>query len=276
MLNQVRPSSFGEVIKTKAIAGFILTSTKHRPGSSLSRHQHECAAINFTLGGRFREKMNNRQYDCEPGSVIIRPPGEAHADYFSPSGTHSFVIDLTPERFDSLRSHTELFDRCGQISNGLLAQRLRRIYREFTSPSPLSDLVIEGLLLETVAEATLIKAAYGQPSTPPFVREAADLLHAHFTEALTLTGLAARLGVHPSHLSRAFRRCYGCSVGQYVRRLRLEFAVRELAQSDRPIAEVAAAAGYYDQSHLTHEFRLYLSTTPAAFRESSRAHSAIG
>ena len=49
-------------------------------------------------------------------------------------------------------------------------------------------------------------------------------------------------------------------------RARVEYACKRLAESDLPLAELAAAAGFTDQSHFTKVFRLRMGLTPAVFR----------
>jgi AraC family transcriptional regulator len=85
--------------------------------------------------------------------------------------------------------------------------------------------------------------------------------------------LATTVGVHPVHLSRAFRAAYGCTPGEYLRRLRIEHAQRLLAESRMPLAQVACAVGYYDQSHFTAVFRRLTGSTPAQYRA---RHASVG
>jgi AraC family transcriptional regulator len=68
------------------------------------------------------------------------------------------------------------------------------------------------------------------------------------------------------HLARAFRTRYGVSVGEYGRRLRLEWAAAEVARSDTPLALIAARAGFADQSHFTRVFKQHIGATPGAYR----------
>jgi AraC-like DNA-binding protein len=84
----------------------------------------------------------------------------------------------------------------------------------------------------------------------------------------TLESLAAELSTHPSHLVRVFRREYGLPPHRYVVGRRLDRA-RRLLLDGLPIAEVAAEAGFHDQSHLTRHFRALLGTTPGAFRSAA-------
>jgi AraC-like DNA-binding protein len=90
-----------------------------------------------------------------------------------------------------------------------------------------------------------------------------------FRERLSLASLAAASGVHPTHLARAFRKHYGCTVGELQRELRVEYAMQRMSAGDTPGA-VAADAGFADQSHLTRTFRALAGNTPAAFRRAAR------
>jgi AraC family transcriptional regulator len=52
----------------------------------------------------------------------------------------------------------------------------------------------------------------------------------------------------------------------YVRHVRIEFARRELAASGAPLGDIAAAAGFCDQSHFSRLFKRYTGQTPAEYR----------
>jgi AraC family transcriptional regulator len=95
---------------------------------------------------------------------------------------------------------------------------------------------------------------------------AIELLHEALPDNLTVERIANVVGVHPVHLARVFRRRYGCSVGEYARNWRVEVASRQLATSTNSIAEVAAVAGFADQSHLCRTFKAVSGLTPNEFR----------
>ena len=59
----------------------------------------------------------------------------------------------------------------------------------------------------------------------------------------------------------------GCTVGEYIRRVRVGFARRELATTDKPIAEIAFAAGFSDHSQLTKTFKRLTGRAPSAYRK---------
>jgi AraC family transcriptional regulator len=68
------------------------------------------------------------------------------------------------------------------------------------------------------------------------------------------------------HLARTFRRVHQITFSGYVRQVRIEFARRELAASGASLGDIAAAAGFCDQSHFSRLFKRHTGLTPAAYR----------
>lgn len=83
---------------------------------------------------------------------------------------------------------------------------------------------------------------------------------------MSLEMLAGVGGVHPMHLARAYRKCYGRSVNEALRENRLRAATRCLVRTDLPLAEIALTSGFYDRSHFTNMFQRYVGFTPGEYR----------
>ena len=126
------------------------------------------------------------------------------------------------------------------------------------------------MVLELLAECwrSRIEAPLTHP--PRWLDRVGELLRDRFAENLSLAEIAAAVRISADHLARSFRRCHGCTLGEYVRRLRVEFACRQLAATELPLAQVALDAGFTDQSHLTKIFKRHMGVTPAAFRNLHR------
>jgi AraC family transcriptional regulator len=84
-----------------------------------------------------------------------------------------------------------------------------------------------------------------------------------------LDGIAGSVGIHPAHLARVFRQRHGCTVSDYVRGLRIEYARHCLRTSDTALARIALAAGFSDQSHFSKVFKRQTGMSPAVYRESA-------
>jgi AraC family transcriptional regulator len=78
--------------------------------------------------------------------------------------------------------------------------------------------------------------------------------------------IANVVGVHPFHLSRVFRTVHRQTIGEYVQRLRVSYACKQLAVPEIDLAEVALAAGFADQSHFTRVFKNVTGITPGVYR----------
>jgi AraC-like DNA-binding protein len=91
-------------------------------------------------------------------------------------------------------------------------------------------------------------------------------MRTNFAEPLSNAELARIGGRSVRALERMFRRHMQATPQQFLRRLRLRLACRELTASRRPLAAIAAAHGFCDQSHFVREFRREFGLTPGDYR----------
>ncbi|MFJ1705920.1 GlxA family transcriptional regulator [Kitasatospora sp. NPDC088346] len=92
----------------------------------------------------------------------------------------------------------------------------------------------------------------------------------HLTEDLRAEALADRLHLSVRHFSRLFHRRTSTTPAAYVESVRLESARRLLQDSERGLAEIAAASGLGSVESLHRSFRRRLGTTPAEYRRRFR------
>lgn len=88
----------------------------------------------------------------------------------------------------------------------------------------------------------------------------------HLKEDLSLNSLAKEMNYSKFYLERAFAGEMGCSVYQYIKKRRLAEAARELAETDKPIVEIALEAHYSSQQAFTLAFRQAYACSPQRFR----------
>lgn len=77
--------------------------------------------------------------------------------------------------------------------------------------------------------------------------------------------LASDLHISDRSLRRAFAAAVGVSPKVYARIARFRRVAAQVASAHGRLAELARAAGYADQAHLTNEFRLLAGVSPSAF-----------
>jgi AraC-like DNA-binding protein len=106
--------------------------------------------------------------------------------------------------------------------------------------------------------------------TPRVLRRVQEYVDSHLGEELELEQLALTAGLSLHHFARAFKTSLGVPPHQFVLQRRLSLARDLLTSTDRPIADIATAAGFSDQSHLARTFRKSFAVSPTAFRRSQR------
>jgi AraC family transcriptional regulator len=250
---------FGRRVRGQRVAGLVLTEYAYAPGERIPAHTHENAYFSLVLAGAYAETYGGRGRDCRASAVVVHPAGEVHSEHVGPAGARTFSVEAAP------RDGGPALARPGDFRGGPPAWLAHRLYREFRRPDAFSPLAVEGLFLEIGAALARQPDPAAGPR-PGWLGRVRDLLRRRFAERLSLAEVAREAGVHPVHLARTFRAACGCTVGEYVRRLRVDYARARLAGSDAPVAEVALAAGFADQSHFSRVFRALTGVSPAAYR----------
>jgi AraC family transcriptional regulator len=98
-----------------------------------------------------------------------------------------------------------------------------------------------------------------------------EYIEEHLDAAPTLTEIAAVTGLNPYHFSRQFKAATGLPPHQYVITRRIERAKQLLREpTDSSLAEVAARAGFYDQSQFSRHFKRQVGVTASQFRKLSK------
>ena len=97
-----------------------------------------------------------------------------------------------------------------------------------------------------------------------------DHIHRNFDEPLRLPRLAKMAGLSVYQFDQRIRGLFHVSAGQYILKVRLDAACKQLAASEEPIAQVALACGYSDQSAFSKQFRQAVGVTPLKYRNRLR------
>jgi AraC family transcriptional regulator len=225
------------------------------PESRTPPHAHARPLVCLVLRGVSELTAGGVEWNRVPGTAFFYPAGEEHHERFGPAGGRIFSVDLQAEGLRLPERSTELYGL-----PGLLA---RRAYIRSAPADELAILDVESAIFALTGE--LARESSDELRWLPVAR---DYLRAHFAGKLSLAEIAAVAGIHPVHLSRAFPRRFGMTVGDYVRALRLDYAARELMTTRRPIVDIALDAGFASQAHLTRHFSARMGVAPAAFRAS--------
>jgi AraC family transcriptional regulator len=101
---------------------------------------------------------------------------------------------------------------------------------------------------------------------PSWLLRIREMLRDQENPRLTLAELSHCVGRHPVQISRQFHHHFGCTMSDYMRRVRIAQAQSLVAHRDLEIAEIALACGFFDQSHFTTAFRKLTGMPPRRYR----------
>lgn len=265
-MHRLSGTFYGATLKRRDFAGFTCSENTYPSKLQITSHGHECAYLSLVLAGSYTEHHGAKTLECRRLSARFHPPGEVHSDCFHEAGGRIFGVEFKPDLFKRVRNlGIRLLDPA-EFRAGPSVQLAFRLYQDFQNDDNVSQLSLEGLTLELLAEIS--RAEFRDALAPPaWLKRAEDILRASFSSPPSLWELASALGVHPVHLAREFRRYFRCTVGGYVRGLRIDFARQALLETDAPLVEIALNAGFSDQSHFTRAFRGAMGMPPAQFRK---------
>jgi AraC family transcriptional regulator len=261
---------YGRNLKTRQVAGLRLAEIVYPPGYMTPEHSHDLPQLCLVRKGLFAEVYDRKNREVRPLSLITRPSGEKHAQRFDDSEVHCLIVEVDHGWLERVRENWNPLNDSA-VHSGLSVWLATRLYKEFRLADEASSLAIEGLALELMAELSRHRGKLPGRKPPKSLERTRELLHDHFLEALTLDGIARSVGAHPVHLARMFRRYHHCTIGEYVRKLRIEFACTEISTTDCQLALVASRAGFYDQSHFSRTFKRIMGITPGQYRAAFRS-----
>lgn len=234
------------------------------------QHTHDTWTLLIVDDGAINYDLDRHGHGVVRSTVTLLPPGVPHDGRAATrDGFRKRVVYLEPSALDESLVGAAV-DEPGW-RDSLLRQRVDQLHRA---------LAHHGDELEAESRLALIRdrlaahLRHREPASAAWLPEGLagrlrDLIDARITDGVTLDEAARVLHAHPTHLVRAFTRTYGLPPHRYLTGRRVDLA-RRLLLAGYPTAEVAAAAGFYDQAHLNRHFRRYLGVAPAHYRGAGR------
>jgi AraC family transcriptional regulator len=253
----------GVLVRSADVDGMTLAELRFPPDYAQEEVVPELPYLALVLDGGLEKSFRLGTMHLNKACALTMPADVAHAARFGPRGARIVIVKPKKEPMHLGGS----LDRLVQLSVPGMTWLAWRLAGELRAGDTAAPLAAAGFALELLAATSRASGFARRSRRPPaWLRSAEEVLRACHGDCIGLGELADAVGVHPTHLARAFRAHYGVSVGEYGRRVRLEWAAAEIAGGDTPLATIAARAGFADQSHFTRLFKHHVGTTPAQYR----------
>lgn len=217
-----------------------------------------------------------RRFDAATGTLEIVPEGWERA-YSWPSIQEAVVVAIGNQTLESMAKvagsppielrppHSGTVDLTALRLGRLMRQELAR-----EQPSQIaadSLITLMGMHLVRNYNATIdwsARARGGLSETN--ARKLKTYINENFRRKITISQLAALSNLSESHFQQAFARTFGESPHRTIVKMRLDFAVSLMRDTDRSLAEIAFLSGFASQSHMTSTMKKFMNVTPNMIR----------
>ena len=105
---------------------------------------------------------------------------------------------------------------------------------------------------------------------PPKVELVKNYIEKHYAEDITNAALAALVGYHEYYLNRTFLAHTGCSLHEYLLKVRLNQASFLMLNTDIPLKAIPEQVGFRSYPHFSNYFKQYFGLSPAEYRKNLR------
>jgi AraC family transcriptional regulator len=239
--------------------------------TSTGRHYHDDANVVFTLSGLLTQTMGPQATVLTPHSLMYVPAGEIHATTFGPHGAHCFFVGIDAMWMERRLDSAKIDGTRPRISTGSsdLQAFALKMYQEFRDPDSLSEMIVEGAFLGLLGIWFRERSERHQ-CAPGWLRSVKILLHDSFRESISLTDVSQAVGVHSCHIAREFHHAYSVTVGEYIRKLRVDFVAERLrypGKNTEALTDLALQAGFSSHAHMSSVFRKMTGMTPSQYKK---------
>lgn len=240
--------------------------SRYAPGTGMEPHRHDEAWFCLVVNGGYEERILGMCNEHAPGDLLYCPAHASHAQRFGREGARKVIFAPDAELTAVLDDHAARLDGRPLLRRSAALLTLgRRVIDEIGVGDTFSTLAVESLALEMLA-LTARGLLDESRLEPRWLRRAREYLHEDPARDVTIESLALVAGRHPVHLARSFRQFHQCTIGDYVRRLRVDRAAHLLRTTRQPLIDIALDCGFAGAAQFSRSFRAVHATTPSAWR----------
>lgn len=256
-------------------------------------HWHPEMEFIYIVAGSGKFKLDLEIVEVIGGDLLVIPPHTLHgaleasivpfttqAVVFNLKMLQSFQADLTymdfllpiisgefstPILLRSVNDQTEMTD-C--VNRMVISNREKLLAYELELKSELFR--IFALLFKNKHLDRGMSTNEVQINKIQVLKRVVGYIHINYPKKMTIEELASLSGYSESHFMRFFKFHFGMTVFEYIRTVRLDFAARQLLETDKSITEISFASGFETFTYFTKSFREKYFMPPSKYRQRNR------
>lgn len=245
--------------------GYILacTTSYEQNLAAEQMHCHENPHISFVLNGGSLEKRRNQEVERLPGKITFYHSGEYHQSTKIIDSSRHINLEIEKSFLTEYKIEESTIDKIINRNNDAKFLLLR-VYKELEIADKRSAISIHMLLLDLINHSLPF---YVKGKRPAWTIEIENIIQNKWNEYLSLNDLSTAVNLHPVTISKMFHKYYSCTLGQYMRKLKIEKALTLIKKSNHSLTEIAFECGFADQSHFIRTFKHMTGLLPQHYKK---------
>lgn len=240
----------------------------------VSKHWHHSLEIFLVEEGEIGFYINSCYHPLRATDFILVNSNEIHS-IEAPKQNRTIVLQIPLERFAPYQEEAAYirFGKKSEDKNAQLIQAIQEMYRTYEEQAYGYQLKVQGqfyalmhLLLTEFHISHIDQEHIRQKKHLDRLAEVTQYMKEHYAQELSLEEVAGQFGFTPTYLSRMFRKYAEVNYRTYLLDLRVQYAVRELVNTDAPIGEIAMRHGFPDSRAFAKAFRRRYGCLPKEYR----------
>lgn len=246
----------------------------------VSKHWHDSVEIFLVFEGEIEFFINSADFNLKAGEFILVNPNDVHS-IEAPRENFTVVLQIPPGAFDSYKEE-EYIHFARQKSQKPeeekeLVRLIKLMYTAYAEKQFGYELQVLGYYYSLLH---LLVTSYRVEEPDEEKRRLNRQMHKlhqitayiqeHYMEDITLEGIAELFSFSPTYLSRIFRKYANVNYKTYVLNVRVEYAFKELLNTDQSINKIAESCGFPDGRSFAKAFQKRFGISPDKYRRAIR------
>lgn len=243
----------------------------------VTKHWHDSVELFFVFEGEIDFYINSSFFELKKGEFIVVNPNEVHS-IDANRENFTIVLQIPPAVFHPYKE--EEYIHFGNEGSNLARQDermtdlIKNMYTAYAEKAFGYELEVLGYYYELLH---LLVTSYRQEDADDEKRKQKKQLYKlfqitsymqeHFREDITLEGVAETFGFSPTYLSRIFRRYADINYKTYLLNVRVEYAFKELLNTDLSVNKIAENNGFPDGRSFAKAFAARFGISPDKYRK---------
>jgi AraC family transcriptional regulator len=243
--------------------GISVVETEYKQKVFEGWHSHENAHITLFMKGGTLEKRKNTYHTISPEKLLFYHSDELHLNYETQFPSNNINIEIEPEILIEYSFTESMFEQAVH-DNAKVKFLILKMYKECLMKDHFTNDAISMLFTQLSGQLERKERAL---HFPRWIKQLHELLNDCWDENPCLHDLAGELNVNHITISKYFPKYFGCTLGEYMRRLKIDHSIGLIREHGQSLTEVALQCGFADQSHFIRIFKDQTGFLPKQFQK---------